>query len=972
MKLFYTLSLFVFSHFIFAQTSILKGTIIDDATGKTMPGVDVNVSNTKFYASSDFDGNFIIRDLPVGTYEVQFSTSSYRTKIISEVIVKANDATNLTVSLVESKNELKEVVITKTKAKVESIKSLLIQQKNSASVSDGISAESIKRTPDKSTSDVLKRISGASIQDNKFVIIRGLNERYNTAMLNGGTLPSSEPDRKAFSFDIFPSNMLDNLIITKTATPDLPGEFAGGVIQINTKAVPDKDFQSISIGSGYNTITTFKTQKTYEGGSTDILGFDDGTRALPSSFPSRAELNPQIPVPGIDYRALKLNLAKTLDYDWSIQDSRFKPNTSIQYSIGKHYNLGEKIVGMLFSLTHSISNNYNEIIRQDFDDSPRVLRTRYVDDNYIEQILTAGLANFSLKLNANNNITFKNIYSINSSDGVVERYGLPDINDPLTVAADLRVFKSNKIYSGQLNGEHYFETPKIKLNWTGFYSNIDRFIPIRRNSYNIPNPNSTNPIDRIPEAAVGGATGSPDNGGQMFFSENQESIVGARFDLSRKFTLGEEFINEIKIGAFAQQRERSFFTRQIFFVSGQISPSIRNLLLSSPNETIFSQANLGVISPGVNGFSVSELTKAEDFYTASSKINAAYVMFDNKYKGIRLIWGARFEHFSQNLNTLDLREKPLIVNFNENDFLPSANLIFALSKTQNLRLSFSKTLNRPEYREIAPFIFYEFESRTNTQGNPNLKTSKINNYDIRYEVYPGKGQLFSLSYFRKDFTLPIELKRLPLNTIIYDNADSAKNRGIEVEFRTLLSSLFPSEKTRVFDDITLFSNLAIIKSKADITRLNTPNQTERILQGQSPYIINTGVQYLNPDNGWAFSANLNRAGDRLFIGAGEGPNDPEMWEKARTLIDLQVAKTFMNKRVEIKLNAQNILAQDQIFYENRTDIPYDYRPDVFEAFANKVFIGDYENPNGYNPDVDDARWITKFGRSFSFSLTYNF
>lgn len=937
-----------------------------------MPGVDVNVSNTKFYASSDFDGNFIIRDLPVGTYEVQFSTSSYRTKIISEVIVKANDATNLTVSLVESKNELKEVVITKTKAKVESIKSLLIQQKNSASVSDGISAESIKRTPDKSTSDVLKRISGASIQDNKFVIIRGLNERYNTAMLNGGTLPSSEPDRKAFSFDIFPSNMLDNLVITKTATPDLPGEFAGGVIQINTKAVPDKDFQSISIGSGYNTITTFKTQKTYEGGSTDILGFDDGTRALPSSFLSRAELNPQIPVPGVDYRALKLNLAKTLDYDWSIQDARFKPNTSIQYSIGKHYNLGEKIVGMLFSLTHSISNNYNEIIRQDFDDSPRVLRTRYVDDNYIEQILTAGLANFSLKLNANNNITFKNIYSINSSDGVVERYGLPDINDPLTVAADLRVFKSNKIYSGQLNGEHYFETPKIKLNWTGFYSNIDRFIPIRRNSYNIPNPNSTNPIDRIPEAGLGGATGSPDNGGQMFFSENQESIVGARFDLSRKFTLGEEFVNEIKIGAFAQQRERSFFTRQIFFVSGQISPSIRNLLLSSPNETIFSQANLGVISPGVNGFSVSELTKAEDFYTASSKINAAYVMFDNKYKGIRLIWGARFEKFAQNLNTLDLRENPVIVNFNENDFLPSANLIFALSKTQNLRLSFSKTLNRPEYREIAPFIFYEFESRTNTQGNPNLKTSKINNYDIRYEVYPGKGQLFSLSYFRKDFTLPIELKRLPLNTIFYDNADSAKNRGIEVEFRTLLSSLFPSEKTRVFDDITLFSNLAIIKSKADITRLNTPNQTERILQGQSPYIINTGVQYLNPDNGWAFSANLNRAGDRLFIGAGEGPNDPEMWEKARTLIDLQVAKTFMNKRVEIKLNAQNILAQDQIFYENRTDIPYDYRPDVFEAFANKVFIGDYENPNGYNPDVDDARWITKFGRSFSFSLTYNF
>lgn len=860
MKSLYTIILLVFSQLVLSQTSIIKGTILDDKTGKTMPGVDINVLNTKFFASTDFDGNFIIREVPVGTYEVQIATSSYKTKIISEVIVKADEATTLTVSLEESKNVLKEVVITRTRAKVESVKSLLLQQKNSASVSDGISAESIKRTPDKSTADVLKRISGASIQDNKFVIIRGLNDRYNIAILNGGTLPSSEPDRKAFSFDIFPSNMLDNLIITKTATPDLPGEFAGGVIQINTKAVPDKDFQSISIGSGYNTITTFKTQKTYKGSSTDILGFDNGTRALPSSFPSREEfaaLN----------QAERLNVTKILNYDWGIKDARFKPNTSLQYTQGKHFKFDEKDLGMLFSLTHNTTNNFNEIKRLDYDDNPRVLDSDFTDNNYSEQVLTAAMANFSFKFNANNNISFKNIYSINSTDVVVERSGLPELGNTLTIVSDLRWFTSNKIYSGQLNGDHYFESPKLKLNWTGFYSNIDRFIPLRRNAYNIGDPNSTNPDEFTPSASIGFATGSPDNGGQMFFSENKESIVGARFDLSRKFNLGDDFINEIKIGGFAQQRERDFFSRQLFFVNRELTNDLNKQLLILPNETIFSQENLGEISPGVKGFTTSELTKSNDAYNATSKLNAAYIMFDNKYKAFRLIWGARFENFSQTLNTIEL-DKPLQVNFDENDFLPSANLIVALDKKQNLRFSFSKTLNRPEYREVAPFLFYDFTTRLNTQGNPFLKIAEINNYDFRYEIYPGKGQLFSFSYFRKDFTNPIELKRLLNKTVSYDNASSAKNSGIELEFRTLLSSIFTSENTRVFDDITLFSNLAIIKSKADISNLKTPNQTERLLQGQSPYVINAGVQYLNADNGWAFSANLNRAGDRLFVGAG--------------------------------------------------------------------------------------------------------
>jgi hypothetical protein len=356
MKFYYVLFLSLITHLTFSQNSIIKGNVIEEKTGKTLPGVNVIIKETKFSTITDLDGNYIIKNIPAGKYEIEFSYFGFQTKIVSEVVTTANETTDVNTSLIEKANVLDEVVITKTKAKAESVKSLLLMQKNNASVSDGVSAETIKKTPDKTTSDVLKRISGASIQDNKFVIIRGLNDRYNTAYINGAPLPSSEPDRKAFSFDIFPSNMLDNLIITKTATPDLPGEFAGGVVQINTKSVSDKNFQSISFGSGYNTITTGKKQVTYNGGKTDFLGFDDGTRSMSPVIPDN------LTFVGLNYTQ-KAEIAKNSTSDWSLKNQSFSPNLNFQYTIG--HNVGK--LGMLMAVTYSKSNNYSETSRYDFE-----------------------------------------------------------------------------------------------------------------------------------------------------------------------------------------------------------------------------------------------------------------------------------------------------------------------------------------------------------------------------------------------------------------------------------------------------------------------------------------------------------------------------------------------------------------------------------------------------------------------------
>jgi hypothetical protein len=959
-------TLFSFSS-IYSQTSGIKGAVIEDKTGMPLPGATVTIVELNKSRVTDANGSFIFSKINPGTYIVRVTALTFQEKEITEVIVVADEIYNLTISLPEKNNQLDEVVIKNTKAKVESVKSLLTMQKNSANVSDGISAETIKRTPDKNTSDVLKRISGASIQDNRFVIVRGLNDRYNAALLNGAPLPSSEPDRKAFSFDIFPSNMIDNLVITKTASPDLPGDFAGGVIQINTKSVPEKDFQSITVGTGYNTITTFKNQRTYNGGATDWLGFDDGTRTLPSYIPNTQYFDS----PDTPYQDI-VALAQRYKTDWAIKDKTFLPNTSFQYSIGKHYEFGDKVVGLLVSISHNRTNNYNETDRYDYEVPAEPATAKFKDDNYSVQVLTGSLINLSLKFNENHNISFKNIFSINSTDLVVERNGVRDItgNPNLKTVADVRWFTSNKIYSGQFNGDHYFPELKIKLTWSEFYSNINREIPnLRRNIYSI---DTSNPL-QIPVASIATtSSGGADYGGGMFFSENKETIEGAKIDISKKFTIGEEFINEIKIGAFVQNRYRDFFARQLQYKTLNFGGVFDNNLLNLPNETIFSPENMGQVAPGLNGFTLFDASKVTDAYKAGSTLYAGYAMLDNRYKKFRLVWGARIENYIQTLDSRKTETENLALNNHQTDFLPSANLIFSINKKQNLRLSYSQTLNRPEFRELAPFGFYDFTNQFFTQGNDSLKIAKVKNLDLRYEIYPGKGQLFSVSYFRKNFTDPIEIKQEVNNKFItYRNAKSAVASGLEFEFRTLLSTIFTIEKSTLLDDLTLYSNIAIIKSLADVSNFNTTSNTEksRPMQGQSPYVFNAGLQYLNKDNGWSGALNVNRVGSRIAFASSE--IKPAIWEKPRTLLDLQVAKSLYKNKIELKLNIQNILAQDQIFYQNNytEDVP---QSSTFTNLSNLIFTGDSLNEDGYDSKTDDLIWRTKFGRVISLSMTYNF
>jgi hypothetical protein len=974
MKYFYSLLIVLISSAIYSQTTIIKGTVVEEGTGKTIPGVLVKVLNTKLATQTDASGNFIIRNVPVGKQELEFSDFTLDTKIISDVDAIKDETTSLTVSMAEKNNTLNEVVIKRTKMKAESVASLLSVQKNSARVSDGISAETIKRTPDKTTSDVLKRISGTSIQDNKFVIIRGLNDRYNTTYLNGSPLPSTEPDKKAFSFDIFPANMLDNLVIYKTATPDLPGEFAGGVIDINTKSTPDKNFQSISVGTGYNTITTGETK--FEANDIKV--------GLPSYFPSSTDF--------IALQNLKTetsiqqiaSLAKNYQTDWSVDEGKFDPNTNLQFTLGRYFKFNEEqSLGLLASVTNNVTNIYGETSRNSYETPGSVLES-FSDKNYSKQKLTGAILNLSLKLDTNNMFSFKNLYSITSESRYTDRIGTKNAQDaePIIGAITNRLFTQNKIYTGQLIGEHFLPKSKIKFNWVGAYSNVQREIPSeRRNTYEYLQ--YSDGTQSVPRAEFSKNAVGADFPGSIFTSNNTEDIYSGKIDASKKIEFSDNFSADVKVGGITQSRSRKFEARQLGYIrfNGNVNGVIwgnDNTFLTTiqtlPNATIFNASNMGILStsPNSSGLTLFEGTKGSDYYDAEANLNAGYIMIDNIFNKWRIIWGARLEDYTQKLNSKSDVGDIITVDDKQLDILPSVNLIYSLTKKQNLRLSGSKTLNRPEFRELAPFIFFDNATRFSTAGTPTLKITEIYNADLRYEFFPGKGQLVSVSAFYKDFTNPIEIQALANNSNQYQNADAGTNYGVEIDFRVLLSSIIGTKENKFLDDLTIFSNLAVIRSKVDISNL-IATSIDTPLQGQSPYVFNAGFQYLNKELGWSFSANMNRVGNRITIHGNQTSDNqtPAFWEKARTLLDFQLAKSFWNNKFELKLNVQNALAQDLIFYQNN-DLPGTSEIKGFDAFVNKLFTGDSQNKNGYNTQEDDLIWKTKFGQTFSFTMTYNF
>lgn len=967
-----------------AQNGRISGTIVDSKTGETLPGAQVVVEGTAKGASADFDGKFAINNVTAGKVTLVVSYISYTTKKIPGVNVVSGDVTNVNIQLDPSTSQdLTEVEVVVTLNK-ENNTALVLQQKNNASVSDGISAETIKRTPDRNTSDVLRRVSGASIQDNKFAIVRGLNDRYNSAYLNGAPLPSTESDRKAFSFDIFPANMLDNLVITKTARPDLPGEFGGGIIEINTKNIPDKNFVSVSAGTGYNTITTFKEKLGYKGGKTDWIGVDDGTRALPAGLPAYG-----------DYPADNVEQARyakeTGIRDWGIYKSRFAPNSSYQLSTGWNFKRKERdFFGVMASLSYNNTNTFFTTDRISYQTgspndtkNPLVTDKTYSDKTFQNQKLAGALLNLSCKLNDNNSLSFKNMYSIFTDNRTIERRGLatPNESNPLMVKATALWFTQNNALTSQLIGDHYLPKTKIKLHWNLNYANVKRTIPdLRRHTYTrltyLENKSSDpseppiyDPTDTIYKAEItlANASGNEYSGASMWSSLN-EYIYNAAFDATHNYKLNPKWNLESKAGLYYQERARTFDFRQ--FVYSKLggfgsTTTFNNTLTLLPEDKIFAAENMGIMIPGngsgpaIGGFKLVENTLAKSSYSAGSSLAAGFAMATLRYKEfVRIITGLRFESYNQRLSYPDdkyvVNKQILSQDTTVNDLLPSLNIIYSPNDKTNLRTSYSRTLNRPEFRELAPFLFYDFNTQFSLNGDPSLKRALIDNYDVRYEWFPGAGQLVSVSAFHKQFTNPIELsKSQNPSQIEYKNIASAFAQGLELEYRVVLGRFHKKDSTlfgKILDRLTLFTNASLIRSKVDNSKLAQQGSSyARPMQGQSPYLLNGGLSYLDTKHDFNFSLMVNRVGQRIYIVG----NDvfQEVWEMPRTVLDFQVGKGFFKNRLEMRLTIKDLLAKSQPvrFIQN------------FDASRVR-----------YNSDNTASFWRQQLGTTFSFQVSYKF
>lgn len=921
-SLYLTAVFLFFSAIVVAQTGKITGKVINESSAHSLLGATVVLIEKSRTTVTDQNGTFSFSKLEAGVYSVKCSYGGVE-KIVESIVVKNNDETNITVSIEEKKEG--EVVMRgsyRSKASQETVAALLIVQKNSANTLDGITNQQFRLTPDKGAGDVIKRVSGASIQDDRFAIIRGLNDRYNAAFINGAPLPSTESDRKAFAFDIFPSSILDNLIIYKTATPDKTGEFAGGIIDITTKSILPKSFTSITVGNSYNSAITGDTRYYSENkGKKDWIGVDDGTRAMPDGLPSASVIKNQLSF------AEKGELAKKFsDYRWGIKKGTTRPNFNFQ--ISKGFNIerkGKEFVGALFSVNYNRSYSFVGGERNSFDytfqpGAVPIQRGKYADSIYNDEVVVALLGNIAVKIDNRNTISWKNNLSINTDNRLIKRFGAPDYDadQAAFVKQAVRWYTSNQIFSSQLIGDHQVGSKKAKLNWLAGYSKVNREIPnLSRTSYSGQLPD----LDHL-TAAVSATPIQTSGTGVMFFSNSNENIKNIKADFTQPYTFMKNSQNFAKIGAGYQQRKRDFASRTLGFSpydAGGVSFDYS--LLALPEDQIFLPEHLGVMKNGQGGFLLNDGTLANSDYDASSSLLHAYVMNDQRFfEDLRVIYGVRMESFNQKLNSVRNLTDTIRMDSTVTDFLPSINIVYALTKKINLRLSYANTVNRPEFRELAPFLFFDNITSFLVEGSDKLKRSKIANYDFRFEFFPGKSQLLSVSGFYKKFDHPIELVSLPNTTsqAIYINTTTAETYGVEAEFRVLLSTLFGIRNEKSFlNKLTLSANAAYIKSEIklkDSLLGFSPAQlfTDRALQGQSPYLINGSLGYNDEKAGFSTTLSFNRVGDRILI-AGTY-NTADIYERARTVVDFQLAKSFMKNALELKFTIKDIVAQNFSFY----------------------------------------------------------
>ncbi len=915
----------------FAQSNgTLTGTITDkDMNNEPLPFASVSVKGSSISTNTDESGKYTL-SVPAGTHTIVFGFLGYQTVEVSVTIVAGETQTSDQI-LTSTSVQMEDVVIETVRTR-NTESALVLEMREAKQITSGISAEQMAKSTDNNAAEAVQRVPGVTIVDGKFVMIRGLSERYNNVLLNNSIAPSTEIDKRTFAFDLVSTSSLDKMVIYKTGSADKPGDFAGGIIAITT-AENTSEFTRVNVGAGYRTGTTFDDYLQSEGSNTDFLGFDKSYRPLPNGFGSNATT-----------RIVSDAQAHELPNNFNPTKRTAFLDSRLGFSLGRKINLGGTNNSLFTINSLSYSNTYQDYNRQftrystlNPGETVAPKWFDYQDKTYQNEINTTLFSNWILRLGDNTKIKFKNLFNQKGRNETTVRDG----NNFLDRGNDILknyylLYQSSTLYTGQLEGEHKLNSNNT-LDWVVGYNDLTDNVPDFRRFRTYKQTTDVN----SPYIMIDPPASNPFDTGRYYGQLNEYSINnGANFTHTIKRVKGDEELSDIilKAGYYASYRKRDFAAQYYtYIIPGYVPFDRAEQLRRLPLTEVFNSTNVN----NQDGWSLREGTNPTDSYKADNTYLAGYVQGQFSVNRFDITTGVRLE---QNNQTLDSQTYagPVNVNNNVTSVLPSLNVGYSVNENSLVRFAYSRTVNRPEFRELAPFLFYDYVNEANLVGNPDLKTAKIDNIDLKYEFYPSKSETVSIGAFYKRFTDPIELTTQIAGNpqFVFNNAKSANNYGVELEAK---KSFKGWTNSTIIDRMSVNLNASYIISEVDLGAAAVAQVQKRALQGQSPYIVNVALGYKDEKD---FSVNLiyNRFGDRIFS-AGD-VNFPSIYELSRNNLDMTIAKKVNN--TTFKLGIQNLLNDKYRFYE------------------------DSNRDEKINTSKDNATSVLKRGTLFNLNIAYNF
>lgn len=888
------------------QTGIIEGSVTDKSSAESLIGTTIMVEGTTIGTTSDIEGKFILKNLKPGVYNIKVSYISYNARTIQNVKVEAGKTTSVKAELESAVQSLGDVNITAVRRTNTEV-SMITDIKAAPSVSTGISGQQIAKSLDKDASEVVKRVPGITILENRFLVVRGLSQRYNNVWLNNAATPSSEADVKAFSFDIIPSSMIENIRIYKSPSAELPADFAGGFVKIATRNMPDKNEAFLSYATGYNEGTTFNAFYKGVSGKSDWLGFDNGTRSIPSDMP--AHLNQYESATNPSIRDRITSLGRELNNDWTPEEISAMPDQKMMAGINFKKEAGIVTLGNTTAINYGYSRSSEKIKLTDYSvynftgDKPSYLN-QFLDEHYSSSARISILNNTSVLAGKKTKIELRNLLNQTGTSRYSMRNGREWYNDGRYISSAEMRYVSRLVYTGQLAGDHTMKNEDTKIDWVVGYAYSNKKEPdTKRYRYIRDQADSTKYMLLFSDQA------DLSSQSRMWIDLVEHTASGA-VNFSKKLVLN-SFMPEIKAGLYFEQKQRKFQARNFGYAKAGSSSTFGQTSL--PVNEIFTDENLNLTT----GIKLMEITALSDSYRASNLQMSGYLSARIPVgSAINIYSGIRIERNRQTLASYKQGSTEKVdVDRDTVNLFPSISISYNFSGRSLIRAAYGMTVNRPEFREIAPFYYVDFEMNAGIYGAPDIRQSYIHNFDLRYEFYPKNGEIFNIGAFYKKFINPIEQVILGNSPTQYsfENVKSAYSVGLETELKKSLDFI------KRLDGFSLVLNGSLISSKVQFDERALSRN--RPLEGQSPFIVNAGLFYQTRNNGLMISCLYNVTGKRIVAVGRPYPdqwNDiPDIYEMPRNVIDLTFSK-MIGKKIEIKGGIKDLL-NEQIRYVQTVD-----------------------------------------------------